>query len=122
MARATKTPRNTDSSKFKDAVKASEKKDRGKSGVEHDEAGPVYVEELTLEERAKAGEMLAKKNVELRGVLLDHAAIRRLQNKKVADLKKLIDKLSDEAYEGVRKRPAPKGSLPGQHPLPEVEP
>ncbi len=113
MARAVKKPRNKDSSKFKDAVDASaEKEDRGRSGIEHDEAGPVHVEELTVEERAKAGEMLGQKNIELRKLLLDHSAIRRLQNNKVKDLKKAIDKLSDEAYEGVRRVKAQK-TLPG---------
>jgi hypothetical protein len=115
MARATNTkkpPRNKDSSKFKDAVQASAKKDRGRAGVEHDETGPVFVEELTVEERAKAGELLGQKNIELRKLLLDHSAIRRLQNNKVKDLKKAIDKLSDEAFEGVRRTKAQK-TLPG---------
>lgn len=120
MARATKKPRNTDSSKFKDAVEASEEQDGGRSGVEHDDEGPVHVEELTMEERAKAGELLGKKNIELRKALLDHTAIRRLQNKKVANLKKAIDKLSDEAYEGVRRVKAQK-TLPGTDVAPEAE-
>ncbi len=108
----TKKPRNKDSSKFKDAVDASEKKDRGKSGVEHDESGPVYREELTVEERAVAGELLGKRNIELRKMLLDHSLERRKQNKAQAKLKQEIDKLSDEAYEGVRRVKAQK-TLPG---------
>lgn len=121
MARATKKPpRNKDSSKFKGAVDASAAKDR--SGVEHDDKGPVYIEELSLDERAKAGELLGKRNIELRKLEQDGRDAASAQRKKVKDLKATIARLSDEAFEGVRKRPAPKGSLPGQHPLPEVEP
>lgn len=109
MARA-KQPRNKDSSKFKDAVDASAKKDR--SGVEHDEKGPVYIEELSLDERAKAGELLGKRNIELRKLEQDGRDAAAAQRKAVKKLKATIATLSDEAFEGVRKRPAQK-SLPG---------
>lgn len=122
MKNTKKQPRNKDSSKFKDAVDASAKKDRGRSGVEHDDAGPVYVEDLTLEEQAKAGELLGKRNIELRKLEQDGRDAASAHRKKVKEKKAEIARLSDEAFEGVRKRPAPKGSLPGQHPLPEVEP
>lgn len=112
MAKPKKPPRNKDSSKFKDAVDASEKNDRGRSGVEHDEAGPVYVEELSLEEQAKAGELLGKKNIELRKLEQDARDSATTFRRKVKKAKEEIAKLSDEAFEGVRKRPAQK-TLPG---------
>jgi hypothetical protein len=113
MARATNTkkpPRNKDSSKFKDAVDASAANDR--SGVEHDEKGPVYVEELSLDERAKAGELLGKRNIELRKLEQDGRDAAAAQRKAVKKLKATIATLSDEAFEGVRRTKAQK-TLPG---------
>jgi hypothetical protein len=113
MARATNTkkPRNKDSSKFKDAVDASAEADK-RTGVEHDDSGPVYVEKLSLEERASAGEKLGEKNIELRELEQSGRDAAAAQRKKVKALKKTIATLSDEAFEGVRKRPA-QASLPG---------
>lgn len=107
-----KQPRNKDSSKFKGAVDASAAKDR--SGVEHDEKGPVYIEELSLDERAKAGELLGKRNIELRKLEQDARDSATTFRRKVKKAKEEIAKLSDEAFEGVRKRPA-------QKPLPGIE-
>lgn len=116
MARATnskKPPRNKDSSKFKGAVEKSAELDK-RTGVEHDEGGPVYVEKLSLEERATAGEKLGEKNIELRELEQEGRDAASAQRKKVKALKKVIATLSDEAFEGVRKRPA-------QQKLPQVE-
>jgi hypothetical protein len=110
MGRGTKKPKGPAPEGWQGVADASAVQDN--SGVEHDDTGPVYLEALTVEERAAAGELLGQKNVELRKVLLDHTAIRRLQNTKVKDLKKAIDKLSDEASEGVRRVKA-QTSLPG---------
>jgi hypothetical protein len=109
MARAAKKQkRNTDSSKFKDAVEASSKLD----GVVHEDGGPVYVEPLSEGERAKAGEELAEKLAELAKAeqdARDDAAKARRDLKK---RREAIAKLRDEVREGVRKRPAQQ-SLPG---------
>lgn len=116
MARATKKPpRNKDSSKFKDAVDASAEQDAPspRSGVAFDESGsPVVIEDLTLEEKATAGQQLGELNIKLRELEQDGRDTASAQRKKVKALKKKIADLSDEAFEGVRKK-SPQGTLPG---------
>lgn len=116
MARATKKPpRNKDSSKFKDAVDASARKDgpSKRSGVAFDDSGsPVVLEDLTLEEQAATGQKLGRLNIDLRDLEQSGRDAASAQRKKVKEMKKRIADLSDEADEGVRKRPA-QGSLPG---------
>jgi len=117
MARATKKPpRNKDSSKFTPAVDASAAREPSKnSGVQYDDDGnPVYLEDLTLEEKAIAGAKLGELNVQLRELEQDGRNAASSQRKKVKDLKKRIATLSDEACEGVRKRST-------QENLPQVE-
>lgn len=109
MARATKQQRNTDSSKFKDAVDASARKN---SGVKHDGAGP-YVEEPIDGEtlRVQAHEMarLVGERAKVRDQKLD--ALRKY-NDKLKGFDDRISELASEVESGVRRVPAQK-TLPG---------
>jgi hypothetical protein len=113
MARATKTPRNTDSSKFKEAVKASAKKDKlAGTGVLHEDGAPVYLEALTEGERQDVGDKLAKMLLEIaekEQKARDDAGAWRNKLKKLREQR---DNLRDEWLSGKRKRPA-QGTLPG---------
>jgi len=116
MARATKKPpRNKDSSKFAKAVRASADADADElagTGVEHTDAGPVYLEKLTPDERQSVGDDLAE-------LLLDIAEKEQRARDaasgardELKTLREKRDELRDQWLSGVRKRPA-QGALPG---------
>jgi hypothetical protein len=111
MARAVKK-RNTDSSKFQDAVDASEEQDNDGTGVEHDAAGPVYLEKLSDAERAQAGELLADKLLDLAEVEQDAKDTAAKFRKDIKARRKAIATLRDEVHQGMRKTSAQK-ALPG---------
>jgi hypothetical protein len=118
MARK-KTPREAAPESWKGAVEASaeldakgEDKDKDKSGVEYDEDGyPTYIEALSPEERALAGEHLASKMRELAAIEQDQLETAAKFRKDVKARKKLINELRDEVLSGTRKKPAQQNLL-----------
>jgi hypothetical protein len=86
MVRAAKKPRNKDSSKFKDAVDASSQEGTRPLRRRARRGGARSTSRSSRsDERAKAGELLGQKNIELRKRAMPRAAA---ANNEVKDLKR----------------------------------
>jgi hypothetical protein len=84
----------------------------GADGVEHDGAGPVYLEKLSADEKAAAGLALAEAELELEQLEADWKKRSSEHRGEKKQLKARIKALGEQVRSGVRKKPAQQ-ALPG---------
>lgn len=106
---------------WKEPVEASEAlDDEGEdgedgTGVEHDGAGPVYVEKLTAEQLAQVADDLSERLFTIAKLEQDQRDANGAYRKKLKKLREERDRLRDEHRSGKRKVGAQRG-LPGVAP------